>query len=308
MLKVDGQQFYPLQQDTRVGAFRMNFVERVQATIMYTPPDQIPIGEFIIEPSLAVSKGGIIRQQIAVARRLELDAVCVPADEEAVKAWAASTDCFLFALVDGPFETFLRKYSFMEGLQAVRENPEELAAHVRTACREAHLLGEKCIRVGAHGIMLADDIAYNGGLYLSPTDWRCFIKSPLAETVQAWRRAGIPVFYHSDGDIRAVMDDLVEVGFIGLQGLEPGAGMDVLTLRARYGLKLCFMGGIDTGQVLDNPAEAAARARELATAGQNGGIIIGTCGGLVPGMNRANLRDIYRAAREGADREETGPR
>ncbi len=169
----------------------------------------------------------------------------------------------------------------------------------REVCQGAQLLGEKCIDAGAHGIMLADDIAYNGGLYLSPMNWRYGVKNYLSETVQAWRQAGIPVFYHSDGDIRAVLDDLVDVGFIGLQGMEPGAGMDVLALQARYGRKLSFMGGIDIGQVLGAPAVAAARARELATAGRNGEFIIGTCGGLTPGMNLMSLQNIYRAAREG---------
>jgi uroporphyrinogen decarboxylase len=56
---------------------------------------------------------------------------------------------------------------------------------------------------------------------------------------------------HSDGSIRDLLGDLID---IGVQAINPvqvsAAGMDPATLKREYGRHLAFWGGIDTHRVL----------------------------------------------------------
>lgn len=55
----------------------------------------------------------------------------------------------------------------------------------------------------------------------------------------------LPVIYHTDGDIRPLIDDLLEAGIRALQPLEAKAGLDVRELKKQYGDRLVLFGNID---------------------------------------------------------------
>lgn len=69
---------------------------------------------------------------------------------------------------------------------------------------------------GVEVIELGDDIGTQRGMLLSPELWRAQIKPRLAAIIRAVRDrypdAPPYIRYHSDGDIRDVIPDLIEVG------------------------------------------------------------------------------------------------
>ena len=60
-----------------------------------------------------------------------------------------------------------------------------------------------------------------------------------------FRRRNLLVIYHTDGDIRMLIPDLIESGVTALQPLETKAGMDIRELKEKYGDDLAFIGNID---------------------------------------------------------------
>jgi uroporphyrinogen decarboxylase len=106
----------------------------------------------------------------------------------------------------------------------------------------------------------------------------------------AYHQHGMKVFYHSEGNLWPLMDDLVATGVDGLNPLEPHSGMDLEAVRDRYG-KLALWGGVDNSYLLVRgaPDDVRRRVRELIRLGGHGGILIGSTGQIHPACRRENL-------------------
>lgn len=104
----------------------------------------------------------------------------------------------------------------------------------------------------SHGIeagILGDDIAFKSGPLLSPVWMREHYFPRLARAIAAAHARGIQVLFHSDGNLYAILDDLVEAGIDGLNPIEVLAGMDVGEIHRRHP-HLFMAGGIDVSQLL----------------------------------------------------------
>jgi len=127
-----------------------------------------------------------------------------------------------------------------------------------------------CIRFG-------DDWGAQRGLIMGPHRWREFIKPRFARMVGAASRHGKATFLHSDGDIREVIPDLVEIGLTILNPVQPDV-MDIYEVKREFGRDLAFQGGVSVQQLLPHSTPDQVRAevrRLLSEVGAGGGLIIG---------------------------------
>lgn len=108
-----------------------------------------------------------------------------------------------------------------------------------------------------------DDIAYKHGLLISPKWLHQHWIPRLERLVEAWHHREIYCIYHSDGNLWAILDDLVATGIDGLNPLEVLASMTVKAVRERYP-KLVLTGGIDVSQLLSlgTPEEVHQACRQ----------------------------------------------
>ena len=87
----------------------------------------------------------------------------------------------------------------------------------------------------------------------------------------------LKVAYHSDGNIRAIIPELVEIGLDVLNPVQP-ACMDLAELKRSFGDRLCFWGSMDEqytmpfGSPSDVKEEVLSRIDVL---GKGGGLILG---------------------------------
>ena len=88
------------------------------------------------------------------------------------------------------------------------------------------------------------------------------MKPRLARMFDVFRNAGLPVILHSDGDIRAILPDLVEIGLTTLNPVQPEV-LEHNWLYREYGRKLSFYGGISTQGVMPNGTPAAVAQATL---------------------------------------------
>ena len=127
------------------------------------------------------------------------------------------------------------------------------------------------------GLWIYDDMAGNS-LMFSPAHFEKVLLPCYREMIRAYKAAGAKyVFLHSDGDIRLLLDMLVDAGIDGLNPLERRAHMDLIELRQRYP-KLILTGGMCNTHTLvkGTPAQIEAEARAIIDVGRHGGVIIGT--------------------------------
>jgi uroporphyrinogen decarboxylase len=132
-------------------------------------------------------------------------------------------------------------------------------------------------RAGVDLLVLDDDVAYNGGLLISPAMWRRHFKPRLARIIVAAREAaagirtpadpaggGTPaVLYHCDGDFTALLSDLVEIGVNAVNPIAPDC-MDAAEIRRTFGERLALWGTVGTAWTWDHGSPEQIR-REVET-------------------------------------------
>jgi len=114
------------------------------------------------------------------------------------------------------------------------------------------------------------------GLLMGPKYWRRYIKPRLAKMFARVHAAGKLVHLHSDGDISAMFEDLIEIGLDVYNPLQPEI-MDVYDMKRKHGDRLCFHGGIGGQSVLllGTPEEVREDAgRMMEELGAGGGYIL----------------------------------
>jgi uroporphyrinogen-III decarboxylase len=128
------------------------------------------------------------------------------------------------------------------------------------------------------GIWIYDDMAYNDGPMFSPAAFERIFLPAYRRMVGAYKAAGVRyVFLHSDGDVRSLLDMLVDAGIDGLHPLERRAGMDVSAIRRRYPRLILAGGMCNTDTLIHGPiARIEAEAREIIDLGHDGGVVVGT--------------------------------
>jgi len=126
-------------------------------------------------------------------------------------------------------------------------------------------LARRFVAAGVAGGYFGDDYGAQRAMLFSPRLWRRLIKPRLAKLFAVFAEAGLPVILHSDGDIRAILPDLVEIGLTTLNPVQPEV-LDPMWLRKEYGAKLSFYGGVSTQGVLPSGTADEVRAATLACA------------------------------------------
>ncbi len=144
------------------------------------------------------------------------------------------------------------------------------------------------------------DLATNSGPFISPRLYESFFHSAHRSLFRPVRSLGIPVMFHSDGDIRLLIPYMIKEGVGAIQPLDALAGMDVLELKEQYGDRLAFMGNIPNKTVLPKgtPEEVAGEVRRKLIAGEGGGYILGSSHSIADDVPPANFEAMLEAGRK----------
>ncbi len=148
-----------------------------------------------------------------------------------------------------------------------------------------------------------DDVAIQNSLLMSAKMWRKYILPRHQRLNQAIKSHGLKIMYHSCGAVVPLIGSLVQdMGIDVLNPLQPrAAGMDMARIKADYGERIAFHGGIDlqqtmvTGSPEDVRQEVAERIRIL---GAGGGYICATAHQLQADAPLENIVALYSAPRD----------
>ena len=127
------------------------------------------------------------------------------------------------------------------------------------------VLSQRYVAAGVAGGYFGDDYGAQRAMLFSPRLWRRLIKPQLAKLFAVFVDAGLPVILHSDGDIKAILPDLVEIGLTTLNPVQPEV-LDHAWLQREYGTKLSFYGGVSTQGVMPSGSAEEVRAATIACA------------------------------------------
>ncbi len=148
---------------------------------------------------------------------------------------------------------------------------------------------------------VTDDFGAQKGLLISPSLFERFYRPALQQSIDLAHAFGLIVFHHDDGDLRPLLPALVEMGIQILNPLQwRCGGWDLADLKARFGSKVCFHGGVDNQYTL--PFGTADEVRQEVhwlvenLASDGSGFILAPCHNLQSNTPVENILAMYQAA------------
>jgi len=141
-------------------------------------------------------------------------------------------------------------------------NPEKLL-QLRDMVHEYNMQHLKLLlQYNYEGIMIGDDWGTQTQLFIRPEMWREYFKPCYSQYFQLARNAGKLVFFHSDGFILDIIEDLIEIGVNALNCQVDCMGVE--ELGKRFAGRICFWGELDRQHLLPrgNPDQIIAAAKK----------------------------------------------
>ena len=181
---------------------------------------------------------------------------------------------------------------------------EEFAAFILDRLTEMQCDGMRFIAdCDVDVVITGDDMGTQRGMMMSPDMWRKWFKPRMAKVIEAARsvKPDVHVWYHSDGDVRDIIPELIEIGVDVLNPVQPEC-MDPAELKRLYGDRLNFWGtvGTQTTMPFGTPEEVRRVVRErIETVGKDGGgLLIAPTHVLEPDVPWENVVAFFDAVRE----------
>lgn len=192
----------------------------------------------------------------------------------------SSSRC-VFCKTGGPYirSSFIRgKENFLMDIAGDPSFAKALADKVADHIIE---IGKESLRRGNlydTGLWIYDDMGGNRQPMMSPASFEKIFLPAYKRMVKAFKETGAAkVCLHSDGNIEPLFDMLIDAGINAINPVEPKAGLHIPTLKAKYGSKLAYIGGMCNAHVLPGGTreEIEAQAREIIEVARDGGVAIG---------------------------------
>ncbi|MBI9106729.1 MAG: hypothetical protein JEZ04_08285 [Spirochaetales bacterium] len=136
------------------------------------------------------------------------------------------------------------------------------------------------VELGVDAVWLGEDLGTQMSMLISPEMWRERFKPRYERMIEKLKIANpeLLIIMHSDGAVAPLIDDFIEMGIEIYNPVQPNVpGSDPSELKAKYGGRINFFGGIDQQELLPSgnldelKKEIKMRARIL---GEGGGYLM----------------------------------
>lgn len=169
-------------------------------------------------------------------------------------------------------------------------------------------IGDTCIKVLERTtdilkidcLFVHEDMAGKSGPLFGPNQINQFVKPYYKKVWDYVSQTGCTIFSQdSDGNMNSVIDDLLDCGLTAMYPCEPGANMDIVEIRKKYGNKLTLKGGIDK-YVLRGTKEDIRKELEykMCDITKGGGTVFGIDHRIPNGVPIENYRYYVNLGRE----------
>jgi uroporphyrinogen decarboxylase len=208
---------------------------------------------------------------------------------------------YVVATIHDPIEASWSKLGPTYLMEAMKAEPDLVIDVFKTITDMNISACENLLAQGyeVDGGWIWGDIAYSRGTFFSPTMYREILFPFHKRLVGFFKERGLPVVYHSDGDLRGVMDLLIETGIRCLQPLEAKAGMDIFEMKRQYGDRLVFMGNVNYEAIARGEKEAEAEiALKVGLGKEGGGYIYHSDHSVPPNVSLQRYRKVLDLVRQ----------
>jgi len=152
-----------------------------------------------------------------------------------------------YTVVGQMSQTILETAYMMRGLEQMMcdfyERPDYVDTLFTKLGRRRVFEARRLAEAGADVIRIGDDIATQKGLMVGRDLYRRFIRPWHADAVAAAREFNpdVHILYHSDGNLTALLPDLIEIGVTAINPVQPEC-MDLARIKREFGRDLTLWG------------------------------------------------------------------
>lgn len=208
----------------------------------------------------------------------------------------------VIGLVGHMYEWAWQIRGYEQFLMDMIQRPEWAECLLDKIIEGARFKAVSAARAGADYIHCGDDVANQESLMFSRPMWEKFMRSRWEKVWTEVKEINpdCRVFYHTDGNIRDIVGDLIDAGVDILNPLQPEA-LDIDAVHREHGDRVTFDGTIGTQSTMPHgsPEEVKMRVREVIDKyGRNGGLIISPTHVLEPEVPLENIDALAKACRE----------
>lgn len=163
-------------------------------------------------------------------------------------------------------------------------------------------MGARMAEAGVDIVQITGDIAMQNSLIMSPDAWRRFDKARLKRLISALKEAnpGVRAMMHTDGDARAIVEDLIECGLDILNPIQPEC-MDPVEFKRECGDRLVMHGCVSLQKTLPfgSPHDVESEIQHLIEhCNANGGLCLGPSNVIFKEIPPENVVAMYDAVAE----------
>ncbi|MHA1269575.1 MAG: uroporphyrinogen decarboxylase family protein [Candidatus Helarchaeota archaeon] len=153
--------------------------------------------------------------------------------------------------------------------------------------------------IGVKIIGLLDDLVYDEGPFVNPQYYKQFLYPHYKKIIDHAHRRNMRIFFHTDGKLDLVINDLINLGFDGLQSIQADVN-NFKEIKQKYGDKICLIGGIsskrlETAGINDIYTETKIKTN---IGKINGGYIAGSDNMIHDGVKIENLFAMLKAVKK----------
>jgi uroporphyrinogen decarboxylase len=202
------------------------------------------------------------------------------------------TDIGLFVLL-GSFltDTYTSLFGFENFMYMLYDDRELVEEVLEAYAGHCVAIAERVVTYPLTFFYVGDDLAFKTSTLVHPDLLRAMWVPRMRRIFQPALERGLPILFHSDGNIQALIPDLLEMGICALNPIEP-YGMDIRAIKARYGRDLALVGNMDVGGALSSgtPEQVRAEARQLIDdVGRDGGFVLASCHSITSNVQPENF-------------------
>ncbi len=190
---------------------------------------------------------------------------------------------------------------------ALYDQPELIADMLATIGDTARRVLERvCQAVQVDQLSVHEDMAGKSGPLFGPRQVDAFLAPYYKPIWSMLRERGARLFdIDTDGDVNAILDNLIDAGINVLHPIEASANMDLVKLRQRCGTRLALVGGIDKHVLRCNRERIDAELEyKIPPMVHSGGCVLGLDHRIPNGTPLAHYRHYIRKAWQIMDREQ----
>ena len=153
-------------------------------------------------------------------------------------------------------------------------------------------------------VLFGEDICTQRGPMIDPEFLEKYYAPELKRGLEPLLEVGCRPVWHCDGDVRLLLDMLIDCGVQGLQGFQPECGMtieSVVQRRTRDGGKLLIFGplAVTTELPVLSPQQIRQKVRDaIEICDGNADLVLFTANTINPDIPLENIISMYQAAME----------